>query len=473
MVKMIQRAGIGGVRSRWQSVAVLLVVGVLVSPVVGKAGVTEEEVSAEEVPGSQLTSDQPPIVDSEGHSAAGEPDFAQGSAKDKWKAFIHAWRGLSTWNLFDDRVTLRVYARLQIDGSLAAGDTGIETEIGELRDSLKVRRFTILAGGTIDKHFRYTLGYEFGADSGIWDAYVEGIDSGLTVFGYNVGDFRIGFFQEPFSLERVSGSYYGGFLERSLPVQTFAPGNNLGYMVHRSVAKARMSWALGFFSFGTKSEENASSSNLSVTGRITGLPVWRDEGRHLVHVGLAYSSRNPQSSKTRYFSRPEARFVQVLADTGNIDASTIKLTGAEIATVQGPLWVQSEAIYSSLDSPDYGKLGFWGAYVQIGYFLTGEVRPYDRAAGRFGRVSPRGKYQGGVPLKRSSGGAFEVTARLSTIDLKDKRLDGGGMLDLSLGLNWYANKTQKVMINYIRSRVDDLGNANIFLMRYQYRPMPR
>jgi len=47
------------------------------------------------------------------------------------------------------------------------------------------------------------------------------------------------------------------------------------------------------------------------------------------------------------------------------------------------------------------------------------------------------------------------------------------MLDLSLGLNWYANKTQKVMINYIRSRVDDLGNANIFLMRYQYRPMPR
>ncbi len=435
------------------------------------------DAAAEEPQSPPLTPDQidaaEPLDYDGGTPAATEPDFAEGTAKEKWGIFVDAWRGLSTWDLYDDRVTLRVYARIQVDGSLANGDSSLEAEVGELRDSVKVRRFTIIADGTIDNHFRYVFGYEFGADNGIWDAYVEGIDSGLNVFGYNVGAFRVGSFQEPFSLERVSGSYYGGFLERSLPVQTFAPARNIGYMVHRSVAKERMSWAVGFFSFGTQSEENASSSTLSVTGRITGLPVWEDEGRRLVHVGIAFSSRSPQSNETRYFSRPEARFVEIVADTGDVDAGKIKLFGAEAAMVQGPLWLQSEVIYSSVSSSDYGDLGFWGGYVQAGYFLTGEVRPYNRAEGKFERVFPRGKYEGGVPFKRSNGGAFEVVGRISNLDLNDGGINGGKLLNFSAGLNWYATATQKVMLNYIRSRVDGVGKANIFMLRYQYRPMPR
>ena len=452
------------------------------SPVSGDPEATAEEVISEEAVAEDPVSPPPApdqteaaeTAEDDGETpAATEPDYAKGNAKEKWGVFVDAWRGLSTWDLFDDRVTLRVYARIQVDGSVANGDSSLEAEIGELRDSVKVRRFTVLADGTIDNHFRYVFGYEFGADNGIWDAYVEGIDSGLTVFGYNVGDFRVGSFQEPFSLERVSGSYYGGFLECSLPVQTFSPARNLGYMVHRSVAKERMSWAVGFFSFGTTSEENASSSTLSVTGRITGLPVWQDEGRHLVHVGIAFSSRNPQHSETRYFSRPEARFVEIVADTGDIEASAIKLFGAEAAMVQGPLWLQSEVIYSSVTSSDYGNLGFWGGYVQAGYFLTGEVRPYNRADGKFDRVYPRGEYEGGVPLRRSNGGAFEVVGRISNLDLNDEGVEGGKVLDFSAGLNWYANATSKVMLNFIRSRVDGVGKANILLLRYQYRPLPR
>lgn len=503
--RLTQSDGISDVRPFWFAVVAMLIVVTLgsavwaapedppdtppvvidqppASPVSGDPEATAEEVISDEVvteepQSSPVTPDQTDAAvpeDYDGETpAATEPDFAEGTAKEKWGALVDAWRGLSTWNLFDDRVTLRGYARIQFDGSVAQGDSALEAEVGELRDSVKVRRFTLIADGTIDNHFRYVIGYEFGADNGIWDAYVEGLDSGLTIFGYNVGDFRVGSFQEPFSLERVSGSYYGGFLERSLPVQTFAPGRNIGYMVHRSVAKQRMSWALGFFSFGTQTEENASSSTLSVTGRVTGLPVWENEGRRLVHVGVAFSSRNPQHSETRYFSRPEARFVEIVADTGDIDAGAIRLWGAEAAMVQGPLWLQSEVIYSSVASSEYGNLGFWGAYLEAGYFLTGEVRPYNRAEGKFERVFPRGEYEGGVPLRRSNGGAFEVTARISNLDLKDKAIDGGRLLDLSLGLNWFANATQKVMLNYIRSRVDGVGKANILLLRYQYRPLPR
>lgn len=137
-----------------------------------------------------------------------------------------------------------------------------------------------------------------------------------------------------------------------------------------------MSWAVGFFSFGTNSEGNASSSTLSVTGRITALPQWQDEARRLVHVGLAFSSRK------------------------------------EITR---------------------------GAF--------------------------HSKSLAAAPLRWSG--------KISNVDLKDKELDGGRVLDFSAGLNWYANATQKVMLNYIRSKVEGVGNANILLLRYQYRPLPR
>lgn len=216
----------------------------------------------------------------------GEPDAVETkylTAKEKWGLFVDATQGLATWNLFDDRVTLRAYMRFQADATASKGDDAL----GDLGNSVNARRFSLAATGTIDHHFRYVFAYDFGPDTSLLDAYIEGIDSGLNIFGYNVGDFRVGFFQEPFSLERITSSYFSGFLERSLPVQTIAPGNNLGYMVHRSIKKQRMTWAVGFFSFGSKSEENNSSSSLSITGRITALPLWREDGRYLVHLGFA------------------------------------------------------------------------------------------------------------------------------------------------------------------------------------------
>ena len=46
------------------------------------------------------------------------------------------------------------------------------------------------------------------------------------------------------------------------------------------------------------------------------------------------------------------------------------------------------------------------------------------------------------------------------------------MADLSFGVNWYLNPTSTVKFNYIYSDVKDVGHANIFLLRYQFRPLP-
>ena len=422
-------------------------------------GIRAQDPQPENQPGTTEEADDP------------ETESPQPSASGKWKRFRDAARGLVTWNLFGGRLTLRGYMRLQFDATMARFDDVLASTLGDDQvRSIDVRRLSFHIRGTIDNHLAYVAGFEFGPDYGPTATYLEGIEGGLKVFGYRIGDFRVGFFQEPFSLARVTSSFDSAFLERSLPTWTFGPGNNLGYMVYNRGFKQRLTWQFGFFSVGVRNDANASNSTLSVTTRVTGRPLYRDGGRKMVHLGLAYSTRTPRGSEAQYRSRPEARFVDFLVDTGRFDSSRIQLLGLEAAAVRGPLSIQAEAIASRVTSSATGDPVFWGSAVEVSYFLTGETRPYEVSSGRFGRLFPKSNYRKGLPLKRSNGGAFEVVGRYSKVDLEDGGVQGGKLRDLSLGFNWYIDASSRVMFNVVRADAGDRGDASIFLLRYQYQP---
>jgi phosphate-selective porin OprO/OprP len=417
-----------------------------------------------------------PIVDEEELEARREemlnpyPEHAKLPAKEKWRRFLDGARGLLVWDFFDGRVTVRAHARVQLDGTVTRANDSLEESFGSLGNGVDFRRLQVFAQGTIDHNLRYSLSFGFGPDTGLGDAFVEGREHGLNVFGYRVGQFRLGFFQEPFSFERVMSSYYTGFVERSLPVWAFTPGNNLGYMVFDTTKNQRLSWAVGFFSFGQSNEENASNSVLSLTSRVTVLPVFRDDGRKLLHFGASFSTRDPQGSATRYRSRPEARFVDFLVDTGDFNSGRIRLFGVEAVGLNGPFSVQSELILSHVTGTEFGDLDFWGGYVQVGWFLTREHHGYDTEIGTFSRVRPKDEYHG--LFTRRPGGAVELVGRISNVDLDDGGLSGGKMVNLSLGVNWYLSATSAVKFNYIHSDVKEVGRANILVLRYQFRPLP-
>jgi phosphate-selective porin OprO/OprP len=70
------------------------------------------------------------------------------------------------------------------------------------------------------------------------------------------------------------------------------------------------------------------------------------------------------------------------------------------------------------------------------------MRKYSRRNGTFGPVPvSRSVYQGGP-------GAWEVTARYSSINLNDGLVEGGEMDILSLGFNWWLTLTFGVNLNY-------------------------
>jgi len=389
--------------------------------------------------------------------------------KTKWKRFVEGVRGLSRYTLFDGKLRFRLGGRAQVDGTVGDGNEKFEEFYLPIDHDFSVRRFEIYAIGRVKK-FNFNVAFEFGPDWGLSDAWIEGAEGGLEVWGKYLGKLRVGFMNEPFSLQRQTSSYNLGFLERSLPVQTFSPGTNVGAMVHESGKKGRYSWALGIFSFGQQNDANASGSVLSLTGRFTHLLSYRNQGRDLLHVGVSLSSRSPTGSDTRYRSRPEARFVDYLVDTGTFSASHLTLIGAEAVAVRGSLSAQAEYVRSDVSAQAVGDPVFMGAYVQVGWFITGDHRPYRTNSGTFGRMLPRNKYGGGNPFKKKNGGAWELVGRLSRVDLTDGLIEGGELVDVSAALNWYANATTRIELNYIFASPKNQGAANILLLRLQYQP---
>ncbi|QDT38732.1 porin [Stratiformator vulcanicus] len=109
---------------------------------------------------------------------------------------------------------------------------------------------------------------------------------------------------------------------------------------------------------------------------------------------------------------------------------------------------------------------FWSAYGQVAWLLTGEVRPYQRAAGVFGAVVPRQSFRWGRGL-----GAWELAGRLSWIDLDDDPVTGNRLTDTTVGLNWYLNQHTKFQFNWIHALLDGTAvpssNADIFALRAQ------
>jgi len=121
--------------------------------------------------------------------------------------------------------------------------------------------------------------------------------------------------------------------------------------------------------------------------------------------------------------------------------------GTEALWVRGPLSWQTEAIGTHVDASTVGNGFLGGGYSQVGIFLTGEHRPYDRKAGAIDRVIPLNSLS-----KNGQGfGAWEVAARWSYLDLTDNLIRGGEMQNVTLGLNWYVNPYCKCVGNYIHT----------------------
>jgi len=265
----------------------------------------------------------------------------------------------------------QIGVRAQLDAAYGVEDDAIEGDLGSIDDGLRLRRGRVFGKGRLLRAMDFWVELDVGEDAGLKQAYIDGvrpIDWISDRFRW-----RIGKFQEPFSIGRMTGSNYAAFMERGSPADTFAPGRNVGLMLRHAENNDRLTWAASLTTDGGSAADNPNNSELTFTGHVTGLPVLFDDGG-FVHVGISLSNRRPTDDDIRYQARPEAHSAPIYADTGSIAADRARLLGVELAVVRGSYWLQSEWITAAVDAPSDGDPRFTGSYFEVGRFLTGEQR---------------------------------------------------------------------------------------------------
>lgn len=358
---------------------------------------------------------------------------------------------------------------------------------GDIKDGADFRRARLGVKGALTETTNYFMQFDFAffGRPTFTDVWVE--QTKVPV----LGNVRVGQWKQPFSLEVVSSFRYTTFVERSLLFQAFTPFRHLGAGFYDTNEDQTMTWAMSGFASG-QDQFGGSITNRGGWGtaeRVTMLPFWDDatKGESYLHLGFGHFFSAPPNRIANFRSIPELYIGQNSAgvagtsgqagvgnfdgtpffvQTGNLGVYNFNVLGSEMLWVDGPLSFQSEAMVNFVNQTPGVAIGplqtvnfdngtsmaiLKGAYGQIGYFLTGEHRPYDRKAGAIDRIIPKSNFSPVNHDDQKGWGAWEVAGRWSYLDLNDKNVRGGTINDLTAGLNWYLNPYWKMQFNYIHS----------------------
>ena len=89
----------------------------------------------------------------------------------------------------------------------------------------------------------------------------------------------------------------------------------------------------------------------------------------------------------------------------------------------------------------------FGAYAEVGYYLTGETRGYR--GGRFDRTSVRN------PVEDGGAGAFQINLRYDHLDLNSNGIFGGTQNGVQASLIWIPTDYVRFLLNVARFGYDD------------------
>jgi phosphate-selective porin OprO/OprP len=391
----------------------------------------------------------------------------------------------------DGQFHLHVGGAGQVDSVWLVGPTSVfaapgggTSGVGNAAATL-LRRAVLQADGDIFGQFDYIVQFDFAnasnENNGIQPPSFGNLTSSPAPLNIwmqvrdvpYLGNVRVGNQVKPIGLENNTPFTFLPFMERSDNMDAFyGPFDNgyaLGITARNWSESERATWQYGVYRPSTN-VFGVALNKASYGGRVTGLPVYEDDGERLVHVGLGTFFGEVVQDEQRNRVRPLLRnapgfAVPVIADTSEVPGSRQYTLAPEFALVLGPLTVEAEWAGQWLTDAvapgnvPQGTVFYHGAYVQALYFLTGEHDHYLRREGAFGRQIPNEDYHVKKDDPHRAFGAWQVGVRFGYVDLSDKAIQGGTVYDWTFGLNWYLNPNMKVQFNYVLEHRDQPGTA--------------
>jgi phosphate-selective porin OprO/OprP len=305
-----------------------------------------------------------------------------------------------------------------------------------------------------------------------------------------LGHVRVGNQKPPIGFEHLTSSRWLNFIERSFGFDAFIGGLDNGFRpgiaAFNTLYDDRVFWSVGLYKNNqTVFGFNVGDGEWDLTARLTGLPIYEQDGACLVHLGVGVSHRDMDRDQVRFRARTLLRNGPAALHTPLLDltvgGTTEDIVVPEFVVVWGPWTLQSEymAVWTQNTTVPAGgpvNLGtqlYQSAYVQVLYFLTGEHRRYDVKYPRFDRVIPNENFffvrddEGGHCC---GWGAWQIGVRYDWIDLNGNGVNGGIAQDFTAGLNWFWNPNSKVQFNYSLGHRDlPTGDSNGFVQGFGIR----
>ena len=270
----------------------------------------------------------------------------------------------------------KMYGRIQNDWFWTDSDDDVEDALGdELNGGTEFRRVRLGAEGQMYGNVKFKSEFDFAGGA------VEFADVMMELTGSPVGTFRVGHFDEPFGLDRLTSSRFTTFLERNFIAEAFAPQRNTGVMVYGNVAEDKLLYQIGMFRDADPAGDdvgNADTGEYNFTGRLAFRPMVSEDGNHYLHLGVAASYRDYSDDTVRYRARPGFHASPRFVDTGDFDGEDGILLGLEAAYTAGAFSVQGEYAIVDVDSASADDPVFDSWSVEASFFLTGEAKQYSK-----------------------------------------------------------------------------------------------
>lgn len=351
-------------------------------------------------------------------------------------------------------------------------------------DGVDFRRARFRIDGTMYEQIEWAAEYDF-ANSAVLNGSSRALTAPTDLWWAfkdipGLGMVKIGNQKEAIGFEHIVSSRYLPFMERSYNQDTFYGGAFNGFNPGITASGTYGDDEIGTYNVGIFKPAsnvfgyNTGDGDYSVTGRLTRLLWWEDDGRQLLHIGgslrqaTAVATNVGAGSSTRFRSQTfRTRDAIRTGLSGNWPTpANITLFGddeqtanAEIAAVYGSWTFQAEYLVNALQdarltsgAPLGTSAVYHGGYVQLLYFLTGESDHYGKRLGAFERVRPNENF---FLVRDTHGqrcfgsGAWQAGARYNYLDLNDEGLNGGILHNGTFGLNWFLNPNMKLQFNYM------------------------
>jgi phosphate-selective porin OprO/OprP len=270
-------------------------------------------------------------------------------------------------------------------------------------------------------------------------------------------DVRIGHLFNDRSFEGATGSDSTPFMERTVVATAIIPQRGfygLGIM-------PRLFWKTGHASLtvtGDRIDGNQSGNDSrTILGRVHWNPIkTRDSVLHLGLWGFDEALAANAGTLTRN-TVIGGRFNGALRVSSGplIGGTGTTGYGGELGGYVGPVWLMGEAgeRHARLDGgrPDFVSKA-WS--VSGGWFITGDLPPYNPRLGSFGQPSVL------KPIFDGGPGAIELTARYENLDYSDLLLGGQGWA-ATVGVNWYLNSFARIQLNGVQWSTDNRSGNTI------------